>query len=70
VSTYTTEAYYGRVSVACFDRDLTVQVGEIIAKALQDAGIRGMKPRVSWVLNDNGQETIDAAWDGKRWQPR
>jgi hypothetical protein len=65
---FVTEFYFGRVSVDHYDQHRTAEIGQIIAKALADAGVKATGVKCAWMHRfDNGAEAVDSLWDGKKW---
>jgi hypothetical protein len=63
---YTTRLYYGRISLSHYDRDHVRVLGDIINRALAEAG-ETVPVHVDWVQHVDGVDTVDSRWNGKKW---
>lgn len=66
MSTFTTQLYYGRVSLTHYDGDCAIEIANVIHRALTEAGLPS-RLKVEWIHHRDGVDTVDSRWNGKKW---
>lgn len=64
---FTTQLFYGLVTVKHYDRDETAKIGGLVKQCLADAGVKAANVGVLWIFHKDGNDTVDARWNGKEW---
>jgi hypothetical protein len=63
---YTTQVYYGLVTITNHDEDTTARIGTMVTQMLADIGIPATVAAL-WVHHHDGVDTIESRWVGGKW---